>query len=139
MYFWGIGGAVQAILTPEIGIYTYPHYRYFQFFLGHGAIITACMFMTIIQQYKPTPKSVWKSVIALNIYAAFVAVFNKVTGSNYLFICRKPEVSSIMDYLGPWPLYIISLEFTAVMIFIALYLPFAFKGGTTHNDTKITI
>lgn len=136
VYFWGIGGAIQAIMTPEIGVYTYPHYRYFQFFLGHGAIIAACIFMTFVQGYSPKFKSVLKAMAALNIYAAFVAVFNKITGANYLFICQKPEVSSIMDYLGKWPWYILSLEFVAFAIFTLLYSPFAIRNILNKTGKK---
>ena len=38
-YFWGLGGAIQALLTPDIGNYGFPHFRYFQFFISHGLII----------------------------------------------------------------------------------------------------
>ena len=39
-YFLGIGGAIQALLTPDAGIYGFPHFRFFQTILSHGAIIT---------------------------------------------------------------------------------------------------
>lgn len=136
VYFWGIAGAVQAILTPEIGVYTFPHFRYFQFFLGHGGIIVACLFMTFVEDFKPRLKSVWKAVIYLNAYAALVGVFNKVTGANYLFICQKPEISSVMDYLGPWPWYIISLELAAVVNFLILYIPFVFSNAFRSERIK---
>jgi hypothetical integral membrane protein (TIGR02206 family) len=127
VYFWGIGGALQAIITPEIGIYTYPHFRFFQFFICHGSIIMACLFMTFVEGYRPKLKSVFKAFTVLNLYAGIVAVFNCITNSNYLFICGKPEVSSIMNFLGPWPWYILSLDALALFIFILLYLPFHLK------------
>lgn len=130
VYFWGIGGALQAVITPEIGPYTFPHFRYFQFFICHGGIIASCLFMTFIQCFRPKLASVWKSILALNIYAAFVGVFNKLTNSNYMFLCSKPEVSSIMDIMGPWPWYILSLEGVALFIFLCLYIPFIRFGKT---------
>ena len=30
MYLLGIGGAIQALATPDLGIYGYPHFRFFQ-------------------------------------------------------------------------------------------------------------
>ena len=30
MYFMGIGGALQALATPDLGIYGFPHFRFFQ-------------------------------------------------------------------------------------------------------------
>lgn len=127
IYFWGIGGAIQALLTPELGIYTYPHFRYFEFFIAHGAIIAGCLFMTFVEGYRPKLKSVWESMIVLNIYAVIVGIFNKIVEANYMFLCTKPEVPSIMDILGPWPFYIASLEIVAVVFFLILYLPFAFS------------
>lgn len=129
LYFWGLGGALQAVLTPEIGYFTYPHFRYFQFFLSHGIIIITCIYMVLVEGYKPRIKSVWKAFIGLNIYAGLIAIFNYLTNSNYLFICRKPEVTSLMSYLGPWPWYIASLEVVALIIFFLLYSPFAIKGS----------
>jgi len=136
VYFWGLAGAVQAILTPEIGIYTFPHFRYFQFFIGHGAIILSCLFMTFIQGFRPRIVSVWKAIFYLNIYAILVGIFNKITGANYLFICHKPQVASVMDYLGPWPWYIISLEFVAIINFLILYMPFVLSGIIKKGSTK---
>ncbi len=40
-YFLGIGGAIQAIVTPYLGIYGFPHSRFFQVFISHGCIIVA--------------------------------------------------------------------------------------------------
>lgn len=121
LYFWGIGGALQAILTPEIGPYTFPHFRYFQFFLGHGALIAAPLFMTFVAGYRANIKSLFRSFAALNIYAAFIGAINYALGANYLFLCQKPQVSSVMDFLGPWPWYILSLEFVALFIFFILW------------------
>jgi uncharacterized membrane protein YwaF len=40
----------------------------------------------------------------------FVGLVNWAIGSNYMFIARKPDTPSLIDVLGPWPLYIIWLE-----------------------------
>jgi uncharacterized membrane protein YwaF len=42
-YFMGIAGALQALLTPDLGIYGFPHYRFFQTFVSHGLIVTSAM------------------------------------------------------------------------------------------------
>ena len=53
-YFLGIAGASQALLTPDAGIYGFPHFRAFQVMISHGAIITASVFMTLVEGYRPT-------------------------------------------------------------------------------------
>lgn len=58
MYFMGIGGALQALLTPDLGIYGFPHYRFWQTYLSHGLIVTAAIYMTVVEGFCPT----WKSL-----------------------------------------------------------------------------
>lgn len=52
---------------------------------------------------------------------------NALLGSNYMFIARKPDDPSLIDVLGPWPWYILSLEAVGLAICFILYLPFAIK------------
>lgn len=125
-YFLGIGGALQAMLTPELA-YDFPHYRYFHFFLAHIAIILASLYMLWYENRRPTFKSVWKAFAALNVVAVIVYFVNKATGGNYMFLARKPSNPSLIDLLGPYPWYIISLEIVALVMFLILYLPFIFK------------
>ena len=122
-YFWGLGGAIQALFTPDIGIYGFPHFRFFQFFVSHGLIILAVLYMILIMGYRPKHKSVWKIFFITNIYMIFIAGFNLLTDGNYLFICHKPGNGSIMDFMGPWPWYILTLEFVGIISFYLYYSP----------------
>ena len=72
VYFLGIGGATQALLTPDAGIYGFPHYRWFQTFLAHILIISSAVYMTVVEHYRPTWKSFKRVVIGFNLYIAFV-------------------------------------------------------------------
>lgn len=123
-YFWGLGGTVQALLTPDLGPFSFPHLFFYQFFISHGLIVVACIYMTFVEGCRPTPGSILKTVILTNIYAVFVAGFNLITGGNYLYICEKPGNPSLLDFLGPWPWYLMSLEFVLVLMCCLCYLPF---------------
>jgi hypothetical integral membrane protein (TIGR02206 family) len=123
-YFAGIGGAAQALLTPDIGIYGYPHYRFFQSVISHGSIITAAVYMTTVAGYRPRWKSLLRVFIVLNVYLAFVGVVNKLLGSNYMFIARKPDSASLLDLLGLWPWYIVAGQAICLVTFLLLYMPF---------------
>ncbi|USG68185.1 TIGR02206 family membrane protein [Brevibacillus ruminantium] len=122
-YFWGLGGALQAMITPEL-FYPFPHFRFLHFFLAHAAIILACLFMTWVEGYRPTVRSLWKSIGFLNLLLPVAFVTNIITGGNYLFVSHKPVNPSLLDYLGPYPWYILSLEGVALLLFTLLYLPF---------------
>lgn len=124
-YFLGIGGALQALLTPDAGIYGYPHFRFFQVIISHGSIVTAAIYMTFVEGYRPTLSSLKRVFIWTNIYMVVVFILNQIIGSNYLFIAHKPETASLIDVLGPWPWYILSLEALGAVMCLILYLPFA--------------
>ncbi len=122
-YIWGLGGALQALLTPNLW-YPYPHFIFFLLFLSHGSIIIACLFMIFVEGFRPCSNTIKKVFIITNIYASIIALFNYITGSNYLFLCQKPGLPSLIDYLGPWPWYILSLEFVLIFMSCLYCLPF---------------
>ena len=126
-YFMGIIGALQAIATPDIGIYGFPHLRYIQFFIGHGLLLLAVFYMTWVDGFRPTWKSVKRVLIGMNIYWAFTAIVNALIGSNYLYTGGKLETASMLDGLGPYPWYLLSIEVLAWVFILALYLPFAIR------------
>ena len=124
-YLVGIAGALQAILTPDLGQYAFPHYRYFQVFISHGIIIIAALYMTIVEGYHPTWQSVKKTAIYGNIYLAAIFILNLLIGSNYLFVAHKPETASLLDALPPWPVYILVIVALAAVFVLLFYAPFA--------------
>lgn len=126
-YLIGIAGALQAVLTPDLGQYAFPHFRYFQVFLSHGLIIISALYMTLVEGYRPTWHSVKRVAIYGNIYFVFVFVLNFIIGSNYLFIAHKPETASLLDVLPPWPYYLVIIELLAAFFILLFYSPFAIK------------
>lgn len=123
VFFAGIGGALQALLTPVLS-HNFPHFRFFHFFYTHIGVIIAALYFTWVKGYRPLFKDIWKAMIMLNIVAAFVFVVNLLTKGNYMFLSKKPETASILDYLGPYPFYIISLEAFAFIFSIGLWVIF---------------
>ncbi|WP_216827682.1 YwaF family protein [Alkalihalobacterium elongatum] len=132
IYFFGIGGALQALITPEL-FYTFPHYRFWHFFIAHIAIILAILYMIWIHKYTVTWKSAMRSFVFLNILAFIAFWVNYWTGANYMFLARKPDNPSILDWLGPYPWYILSLEVIVILMFTLLYLPFYLKEKYKNN------
>ena len=126
-YLIGIAGALQAVLTPDLGQYAFPHFRYFQVFLSHGIIIIAALYMTLVEGYRPTWHSVKKVAIYGNLYLVAVFLLNLLIGSNYLFVAHKPETASLLDVLPPWPIYILVIEALAAIFILLFYAPFAIK------------
>lgn len=127
MYFMGIGGAIQALATPGLGIYGFPHFLFFQYFISHGLIITSAIYMTIVAGLRPIWKSILRVAIWMNIYVVIIYFINQAIGSNYLMLMAKPASPSLLDLLPDWPLYILYMEAIGIITCILLYLPFAIK------------
>ena len=129
MYLMGIGGAIQALATPDLGIYGYPHFRFFQTFISHGLIVTSAIYMTVVEGYRPTWGSLLRVAIWMNIYVIVVYFINTAIGSNYLMINLKPDTPSLLDLLPGWPLYVLYMEALGIVTCLLLYLPFAIKDA----------
>ncbi|WLR55654.1 TIGR02206 family membrane protein [Mesobacillus subterraneus] len=135
-YFVGVGSALQAMITPDISLYTFPHYRYIHFFISHGGTVIANLFMVFVAGYRPTGKSIWKAFLWLNAYTLIVFIVNFLIEGNYMYISEKPVNPSLIDYLGPWPWYIISLEAIALVTFFILYVPFWFSDRVKREQER---
>lgn len=122
-YFITFAGALQALLTPDL-YYPFPHYRFFNFFLSHGLMFTAVFYMIVVKGYKPRFISIFKTMLWLNIYMLVLIPVNLLTGGNYMFLCSKPVDGSILDYLGPWPWYLVSLEAVGLVLLLLCYAPY---------------
>ncbi len=123
-YFLGIAGAVQPLLTPDAGMWGFPHFRFFQVIISHGLIVSSAVYMTVVQRYRPTWRSLGRVLLGSGIYMAFIFVLNLLIGSNYLFIAHKPETASLMDVLPAWPVYILYIIAIGLVVFLLLYTPF---------------
>ena len=124
VYFLGIAGATQGLLTPDVGIYGFPHFRFLQIMIGHGGLVIAGLWVVTVENCRPDRRSLLSLFAGLNVYAFFVWLINLAIGSNYLFVSAKPETASLLDLFPGWPWYILGMEGFALIFFGLLYLPF---------------
>ncbi len=125
-FFWGLAGTVQALLTPDLA-FDFPDFRFITFFTAHGTIVIGVLFLTFTTGLRPRGRDLWMAFGALNLYAACAALVNVLTGANFGYLRAKPAHGSLMDYLGPWPVYIVALEMLALLMFALCYAPFWIK------------
>ncbi|MFD1928237.1 TIGR02206 family membrane protein [Sporosarcina siberiensis] len=131
VFFAGIGGALQAVITPVLDV-GFPHFRYLHFFYTHTGIILTTFYFLWMKEYRPTFKGVIKTMVFLNVLLPLVVGMNLLVDGNYMFLKNKPGSNSLLDFLGPHPWYILSLEGIAFSMFIVLWL--LFRGSQrTHN------
>jgi hypothetical integral membrane protein (TIGR02206 family) len=136
-YFLGIGAASQVLVNPDLGTIQFPHFLFFQTSASHGLVVTAAVYMTVVEKFRPYPKSLLKVAVGMNGYLLLMAAVNRWLGSNYLFIARKPDTPSLIDLLGPWPWYILGMEVVGAAIAGVLYLPFLIQDLSPKRGTVL--
>jgi hypothetical integral membrane protein (TIGR02206 family) len=124
-YFWGIGGTVQAILTPDLR-YAFPDIRFVNFFVGHCGIVIGIGFLMIVRGFRPHFSSIWRTFAWTEVYFVVTVVVDLITGENYGYLLHPPESASLLDFLSDsWPIYLLQMHLLALLFFLALYVPFA--------------
>lgn len=123
LYFWILAGTTQAIITPDLPN-GFPHFIFFKYWFIHSGLVIFIIYTTYVFELRPTLRSIWRAFLALQLYILCVIGINLLIGSNYVYVLRKPTVPSALDYMGPWPWYILVGEFVAVFLFFLTYLPF---------------
>ena len=125
-YFWGIAATTQALLTPAISIGP-PSLPYIHFFVQHFAIVAAALYIPIVLKWRPEMPW-WKSpliVFAISIaYQACALLINTLLKTNFAFASRPPDNPSLIDHLGPWPVYLFFMQALALVLYLLLALPF---------------
>lgn len=123
VYYSALGGTSMALLTPDLGE-ALPSFAAIEFFLMHGLVLVGILYLIWSKQARPRPGSVWKAMLAVNIFAVAVGTFDFIFRTNYMYLRAKPENSSLLDFMGPWPWYILTAEGIALGLFLLFYQPF---------------
>jgi hypothetical integral membrane protein (TIGR02206 family) len=129
-YYLGLGGSGMALVTPDVG--DVRAYAVIQFFVAHGAVVGSVLFLVRAGALRPRRGSWWRVFLALNAYAAAVLVFDLWTGTNYMYLREKPASGSLLDWLGPWPWYVLAGDALALVLLWLLELPF--RRGARRAD-----
>jgi hypothetical integral membrane protein (TIGR02206 family) len=123
-YFWGLAGTANGLMSPDLPNH-FPSYLFLQYFIAHGAIVAAALFLVVGLRTTPRPGAVARVLVLMLALVALDAGANVVTGGNYMYLRHTPAVPSLLDLMGRWPWYIVAAAGLGVAIFVVLDLPFA--------------
>ena len=88
---------------------------------------------------RPTWRSYWFTVAATAAWAVVAYVFNVVADTNYGYLNDKPSSASLLDALGPWPLYVfaeIGIVFFGWMLIMTLPWVLAARRTTVEQRSS---
>ena len=124
-FFWGIGGGLNALLTPDIPN-NFPDPQFILFFIGHGFLMIAIAYASISLKNRPTLKSVKNGIYFSLMSLPVIYIINELIGPevNYWYLASKPEGDSIFNLLPDPPMHIPALIIIGVMLFFAIYSPY---------------
>ena len=121
LFYCGIIGGIQAILTPLIDDYGGYNFFYIQFFFKHAMIIAFPIYLRNNLEMKLTKYSWVKTFFTLNILMIILIQINNLLGSNYMYVNVPPAVDNPM-VIGEWPTYLYWWEvFVLILILIVFF------------------
>ena len=118
-YFWALSASAQAVITPDLGR-DFPDILYFTYFAAHSGAVAAACLLVFGERRAPRTGAVPRVYAITAAFAACAAIATVATGGNYMFLRRKPVRGSLLDLLGPWPVYILVAAVLALALFAAL-------------------
>lgn len=135
-YFWGIGGTLQAVITPNLS-YGFPDVRFISFFVAHCGIIIGVVFLMLTKRLRPYPISIARAFAWSEVYFVCAMIVDQVTQVNYGFLLHKPEAFTLLSYLSDSrAVYLLQMQGLALLFFSVLYLPFALADLFSKNASR---
>jgi hypothetical integral membrane protein (TIGR02206 family) len=132
-YFWGLGGTLQAVLTPDLKDQHFPSFPYLQFYVTHDLVILAALFLVIGLGLQPRPGAVRRIFLLTLAFALLVGVIDLVTSGNYMYLRQVPASGSLLDLMGPWPWYIAAGAALTLLVLVMLDAPFRLSKLWGHD------
>jgi hypothetical integral membrane protein (TIGR02206 family) len=106
-YYWGLTLTTQGIITPSLGE-GFPDPRYFMFWSMHFLIVWSAVYLTFGLGLGPGWREYRVALVVTLGWAVLAYSFDVVADVNYGYLVRRPSSASLLDLLGPWPVYVLA-------------------------------
>jgi hypothetical integral membrane protein (TIGR02206 family) len=127
VYYWGLPLSSQALITPDLNGPDFPSHSFLTFFALHLLVVWAAIYLTWGYGIRPSWRSYRFAVITTLAWGAFTLVFNTIAGTDYGFLNRKPANASLLDFLGPWPFYVLAEVVIVAAVWALMTWPWELK------------
>ena len=132
-YYWGLVLSTQALISPVLKSPDFPNYQFLAFWGIHLLVVWAAIYLTWGRRMRPRWRSYRLAVLTTVVWAAFTVTFNSIAGTNYGFLNRKPETPSLLDVLGPWPVYLFTGGVLILIVWALMTWPWERNRSARHG------
>jgi hypothetical integral membrane protein (TIGR02206 family) len=124
-YYWGIIFALQGLLTPP-ELDAWPPWEALFHFASHGLTFIASFYLTFGVGLRPTWSSYRLGFLTTMPMFLGIMAFNHFAGTNYMYVNGKLSTPSILDYLGPWPWYVVVEAVIVIVVGLLMTIPWVY-------------
>ncbi|MFR4222891.1 MAG: TIGR02206 family membrane protein [Akkermansia sp.] len=119
-YFGVLTASVQGLITPML-YDGFPSAAFFAFFVGHGLLLISALYLPVVLGWRARPWDDVKTLGLCDAYLLLIIPVNVWLGTNYGFT-RYAPAGTVLEYFGPAPWYLLTLQLPALAILRLLYL-----------------
>ncbi|WP_243071356.1 TMEM164-related integral membrane acyltransferase [Candidatus Mycolicibacterium alkanivorans] len=102
------------------------------FWAIHLLVVWAAIYLAWGRRMRPQWRSYRFAVMVTVVWAAVTFAFNSFAGTNYGFLNIRPTTASLLDLLGPWPVYLLTATTLLLMVWALMTWPWE----RTQRHTK---
>lgn len=120
----GVIGGLSSFIAIDLSLSS-SYFKYYQFTLGHIAIIILPIYFIVIHNYKLQIKELLEVFIQLEILSIGVGIFNTYFKTNYFFVSFKSNFAAkgtVLEGLGEGYKYFINLQIVGIIYFLIIFL-----------------
>lgn len=134
-YYWCLTLSTQALISPALHSPDFPHYEFLAFWALHLVVVWAAIYLTWGIGMHPDWRSYQLAVTVTIVWVAVTFVFNAIADTNYGFVNAKPSTPSLLDVLGPWPWYLVTVAALLLAVWALMTWPWTRQPRTLPRLT----
>ncbi len=120
LFFWGIGLSSQGLITPIVE-HGPDAVEFYIFWALHALIVGAAFYDLVVHRFIPTFRQAGLAILITFVYGFALLFLNLQLGTNYGYVSKTtPGSTTIIAFLGPWPLRLVWLALIIASGFVLL-------------------
>jgi hypothetical integral membrane protein (TIGR02206 family) len=123
-YYWGLTLSLQALVQPTL-TEPFPDLEFFVFWGKHVLIVWGAAYLTLALRHGPDWSAYRRAVAWTLGWLVAVLCLNRLLDANYGYVSSKPSEATVLDVLGPWPVYVVAEMAIVAVGWALITLPWA--------------